>query len=248
LCPRALFSFWSVADRDDSALSFHSETWLRTLLIITYDEHGGLYDHAVPPLAEVITLRRPDERVDDGGPAGGAGPVGSGGVGGTGGGAGGGRLTGLFGRLRDVLTRGDPRVLVDPNAPPPPQTRLDIPYGVRVPTFVISPWVPPGKGPSVVLDHTSILKTVLARFAGDFRPFLSERVAASHSFESFLTAPSPRLDVPPPEDIAQLPVDARRLAPGASQIVTPPLSRRRMREEGIDYHDLSGWVARMLGR
>ena len=26
--------------------------WRKTMLIITYDEHGGFYDHVVPPIAE----------------------------------------------------------------------------------------------------------------------------------------------------------------------------------------------------
>ena len=33
--------------------------WLRTLLIISYDEHGGFYDHVVPPPAEIRWLPSP---------------------------------------------------------------------------------------------------------------------------------------------------------------------------------------------
>ncbi|MBV9002953.1 MAG: hypothetical protein JO304_28110, partial [Solirubrobacterales bacterium] len=33
------------------ALSANAQTWPKTLLIITYDEHGGFYDHVVPPPA-----------------------------------------------------------------------------------------------------------------------------------------------------------------------------------------------------
>jgi phospholipase C len=33
------------------ALSSNSATWPKTLLIITYDEHGGFYDHVAPPPA-----------------------------------------------------------------------------------------------------------------------------------------------------------------------------------------------------
>ena len=29
----------------------HSTAWPRTLLICTYDEHGGYYDHVPPPAA-----------------------------------------------------------------------------------------------------------------------------------------------------------------------------------------------------
>lgn len=68
--------------------------WNQTLLLITYDEHGGWYDHVPPPRAS-------DERSD-------------------------------FRR-----------------------------YGVRVPAFIISPWVPAGMAFHEVYDHTSILKTIL---------------------------------------------------------------------------------------
>jgi hypothetical protein len=43
-----------------------------------------------------------------------------------------------------------------------------------------------GKGPSITLDHCSILKTVLAGFCGDDRPFLSGRVHASHRLARML--------------------------------------------------------------
>ncbi len=33
------------------ALSSNSATWAKTLLVITYDEHGGFYDHVAPPAA-----------------------------------------------------------------------------------------------------------------------------------------------------------------------------------------------------
>jgi hypothetical protein len=33
-----------------------------------------------------------------------------------------------------------------------------------------------------------------------------------------------------------------------TKITTPPLFRKRMREEQVDYHDVSGRLARMLGR
>lgn len=87
-------------------------TWNKTLLVITFDEHGGCYDHAPPPLAV-----RPDD-VQNG---------------------------------------------------PFPFDR----YGVRVPTVVISPYIPAGtilravpngtvphKGPPYPFDHTSLIATV----------------------------------------------------------------------------------------
>ena len=162
------------------ALRANERVWERTLLLITYDEHGGFYDHVVPPVAEIL---------DDG--------------------------------SSSVVT----------------------PYGVRVPTFVASPWVPAGPGPGMVLDHCSILKTVLARFCADTRPFLSDRVHAASSFEDFLTEPVPRLDVPMPPPLPPLPDDE-----ALYRIVTDPVFRRDMRLGNVDYHDLTGMLARSLGR
>ncbi len=76
-----------------------SPQWESTLLLITYDEHGGLYDHVLP---------------------------------------------------------GDFEVPGDPGAS----------YGVRVPALIVSPYVEPGVARQV-FDHTSILRTILLRFAKD---------------------------------------------------------------------------------
>jgi phospholipase C len=179
--------------------------WEKTLLIITYDEHGGLYDHVVPPIADVLHTQ--EELVTNpGGP----------GIG---------------------LT-----------ASPSREPLLQIPYGVRVPTFVVSPWTPRGKGPGVILDHCSILKSVLARFWGGEKPFLSDRVNASHSFDAFLTEAAPRMDVPPSPSLQPLPIGVRKAVSPTSGIITRPLSRQEMREGPVDYHELSGRWARQLGR
>jgi phospholipase C len=151
------------------ALVSNRELWSKTLLIITYDEHGGFYDHVIPPLAEGLFAWRRRAPLD----------AGRGGM-----------------------------------------SSMTIPYGVRVPTFVVSPWVPAGKGPDLVLDFCSILKTIIARFLGTQRrrmsgvgpshrgttdtdrgrwvtyytyPFLSDRVHASRSFDAYLSAAEPRL-------------------------------------------------------
>ena len=100
-----------------------SPKWEKTLLIITYDEHGGFYDH-VPPV---------------------------------------------------------PAVKVSPEMLPT--------TGVRVPCFVISPWV---KGSTVFgsdtlhFDHTSILKTIARRFMSNNPPFMGARYAAAHDLSEIL--------------------------------------------------------------
>ena len=96
------------------------------------------------------------------------------------------------------------------------------------------------------LSHTS--PGAIARFCGDTRPFLSERIAASHSFESFLDLDAPREVSAVTPTLVSLPVDARRVVSSASQIVTPPLFRSRMRREQVDYHEITGRLARQLGR
>jgi phospholipase C len=206
--------------------------WQRTLLIITYDEHGGLYDHVVPPVADVIVPQTGP--VLDPGPRGGTRRGGLGGI-----------LETVGGRRAGVSVAEVGPPLASASAAPAP---LTIPYGVRVPTFVVSPWVSPGKGPSLVLDHCSILKTVLARFWGGEKPFLSDRVHASQSFEAFLTEAAPRMNVPPPPPLAELPIDARRLVSTSSRIETPTLTRAEMRRGPVDYHVLTGRWARQLGR
>ena len=73
--------------------------WDKTLLLVFYDEHGGIFDHVAPP-----------EGPPDDDPA-------------------------TFAR-----------------------------YGVRVPAFVISPWVTPRSVCHTLFDHATIPKTILQRF------------------------------------------------------------------------------------
>ncbi len=73
------------------------------LLVITYDEHGGFYDHVPPP----------------------------------------GTPKGEPGSYAPLIA-GGPTYL-----------------GVRVPTFVVSPYVSSGRADRTIFDHTSILKTIL---------------------------------------------------------------------------------------
>ena len=187
------------------ALHLNGAIWKKTLLIITYDEHGGFYDHVIPPIADALSppLEHAPPFVHS--------------------------------------TRGAPgsNALFKKN--------MTIPYGVRVPTFVISPCVPPGKGPDIVLDHCSIIKTILARFCGSDRPFLSDRVHWSHTFESFLTEPAPRVEVLSSPDPAPLHIPTRR-SRETRAIVTKPVTRKAMDEGSADFHDITGMLARMLGR
>jgi phospholipase C len=110
-----------------------SPKWDKTLLIITYDEHGGFYDHVPPSAAAKVA----PELVDT--------------------------------------------------------------HGVRVPAFVITPWVKGGSvfgrdglivrgaGQAVHFDHTSILKTIARRFMSQSPPYMGARYAAAHDLSEVLT-------------------------------------------------------------
>jgi phospholipase C len=228
------------------ALRSNTTVWERTLLIITYDEHGGLYDHIIPPIADVYTRsggRIINPNVGASMPA--ATLVSASGASQppppptpkrTG--------TGKFAFPAKISPKALSALV---NAPQLMEVPLSIPYGVRVPTFVVSPWTKPGKGPDLTLDHCSILKTVLACFF-DGKPFLSDRVSASNSFDAFLTESVPRVVPPFKTELDDLDEKERKRLAENSAIITRPLSRAAMRAGPVDYHDLTGRLARQLGR
>ncbi|UJR85562.1 alkaline phosphatase family protein [Sandaracinus amylolyticus] len=125
--------------------------WDKTLFLLTYDEHGGFYDHVKPPAAVDVC------GVDE--------------------------------------------------------------YGPRVPGFVISPWVERRRAFDNVLDHTSILKTIVRRFCAANPPDLGARVREANDVEPLLSLAAPRTDrpsIPIPEAVAaREPVALRRIAPGS---------------------------------
>jgi Phosphoesterase family len=86
---------------------------------------------------------------------------------------------------------------------PPPACEDDFPQlrwlGPRVPAFVISPWVGAGSVSSTVFDHTSIIKTILARFCrkpDGTVPDMGARARAAQHPGGVLTEPSPRAPIP----------------------------------------------------
>jgi phospholipase C len=121
------------------ALRSNPQAWAKTLFVITYDEHGGFYDHVPPPGTKASRTTVPIPKLHPNGP----------------------------------------RFL-----------------GPRVPSFVISPWVPRGSVCRTVLDHTCIAKTILLRFAPERRASLGERVLQSPSLGGLLTEATPRLVSP----------------------------------------------------
>lgn len=98
-----------------NAITTDPDLWKNSVTIITYDEHGGFFDHVSPP---------------------------------------------------DLITK------------PVASAYFDKPFetlGVRVPGFVISPFVDPGKPYTGIMDHTSILKLLGQCF--DKKGIYSEEVS-----------------------------------------------------------------------
>ncbi|MGZ6691223.1 MAG: alkaline phosphatase family protein [Solirubrobacteraceae bacterium] len=106
-----------------------SPNWAKTLFVITYDEHGGFFDHVPPP------LNPPDDN-----------PT--------------------------VFKR----------------------YGVRVPAIVVSPLVGRRSFSHETFDHTSIIKTILLRFARTQNtiPDMGKRVTNANHLGALLTEAQPR--------------------------------------------------------
>ncbi len=121
------------------ALTANPERWRRTLLLITYDEHGGFYDHVSP-----------------------------------------------------LVLRTDPPT---PNAYPPFETT-----GVRVPAFLVSPFVEPGAVVHTPLDHTAMLAFLGERFdpGATYSPAVDARQGSLSRLATALTRTEPRTDIPVP--------------------------------------------------
>ncbi|MGB8508363.1 MAG: alkaline phosphatase family protein [Pyrinomonadaceae bacterium] len=125
------------------AVTSNKQTWESTLLVITYDEHGGLYDHVPPPAT------------------------------------------------------------VNPGDKPPGSTLFNFErLGVRVPTVLVSPFIPKGKIiHDKVFDHTSIIATASKLFIKSAPYFLTERDRRANTFDDCLSLPAARqgkVNIPQP--------------------------------------------------
>lgn len=162
-----------------------SPQWPRTLLIITYDEHGGFYDPVPPPL-------RP-ERAPKGNSA--------------------------FDR-----------------------------FGVRVPAFLISEWVPKGVTTSALggaanvdYEHTSIAKTIVDRFCpGADVSSLLDRFAGAPSLAPLLTGTALSRAAAPVLNVTVPTVGASRLAVGGASREPAELS---IVEQPGDFHGIMSGLA-----
>ncbi|MGK3992379.1 phospholipase C [Sorangium sp. So ce1024] len=127
-----------------------SPQWERTMLIITYDEHGGFYDHVTPPKAA-------------------------------------------------------------PLLPPSQLCQL----GPRVPAFVVSPYVTPGKVVNTKFDHTTIAATILRRFCSPLPPRMSPRADTANDLRELFDLPAPR----PRAELADMLARLTSLVPGGGGVV-----------------------------
>lgn len=189
------------------ALLANPAQWAETLFLITYDEHGGFYDHVQPPThVEKVNSDGSVTQV----------PI-------------------------PTLSVGEPRL------------------GVRVPAFVISPFIP-GAGPDdtvnvshALFDHTSIPATILRRFCPQKAPFMGDRWAAANDVGPLLTLDTPRPDADFDQlrremaDIATFQTELFRGDP--SKIVQPPL-RKPQTADAIeeDFAGLIAFASSMTGR
>jgi len=165
-----------------------SPAWERTLLLLTFDEHGGTYDHVAPPPAGGSSSRvaRPSlEPTVNGLP----------------------KLPGEKGAA-PFLPGEKMMSAAIAELDKETYTQFGFEYdllGVRVPTLVISPYVVPRtvfRSPTdVPFDHCSIISTILGwQGIPPERWGLGDRVAQAPSFESVLQGvgadggPRPRAD------------------------------------------------------
>jgi phospholipase C len=164
-----------------------ADTWAKTLLLITYDEHGGFFDHGIP--------------------------------------------LGMAG---------------SPDSTPFPGLHPEGPQhlGVRVPAFVVSPWVSGGTVFHTPYDHTSIVKTILQRFAPDDFPiadYFGPRAAAANGLLSEQLRP--RAQRNPAPKAPEVPCRTRVGPRGPSADLDSREFQLSMRLLGMPakYRDLTTW-------
>jgi phospholipase C len=127
---------------------------------------------------------------------------------------------------------------------PPPEAPDDDPktfgrYGIRVPALVVSPWVAPRSVARTLFDHTSIIKTILTRFAASELPrrspgaalmhwldeghphYMGKRVSAAEHLGGLLTEPAPR---PAPDRTPLVQWLADQHAQRAQKLATDPVA------------------------
>ncbi|HET6935075.1 MAG TPA: alkaline phosphatase family protein [Candidatus Angelobacter sp.] len=193
----------------------NSPFWQDSIIILTYDEHGGFYDHVVPPRARQGHAPNPDgispgQCADLSNP-----PLSLQ--------AGGGAECSFNLLSKTDTTVKDaadlcPAFALDPTGPYPASCANFDQYGVRVPFVAISPFSKPGYVSHTVGDHTSILALIEKVFMSvegendeTERPHLTKRDLHADTLEDmfdFNNAPSLNTAIgvalPPAQDCTPL--------------------------------------------
>ncbi|MFF0387156.1 phosphocholine-specific phospholipase C [Kitasatospora sp. NPDC004615] len=138
-----------------AALAANPEVWAKTVFILNYDEHGGFFDHQLPPVPPLAAGRGASTVPVDGEVV----------VRVAKGGSTYHRVVGQDGRYRVRNADGG---LGWSAALPAGETLVAGPFpmglGVRVPMVVVSPWTRGGVVDSTVYDHTSVIRLLERRF------------------------------------------------------------------------------------
>ncbi|MET9400469.1 phosphocholine-specific phospholipase C [Kitasatospora sp. NPDC002965] len=138
-----------------AALAAKPEVWEKTVFILNYDEHGGFFDHQLPPVPPLAAGRGKSTVSVDGEVV----------VRVSKGGSTYHRVVSQEGKYRVKAADGS---LAWSDTLPAGETLVSGPYpmglGVRVPMIVVSPWTRGGVVDSTVYDHTSVLRFLEQRF------------------------------------------------------------------------------------
>ena len=190
----------------------NSPFWKDSIVILTYDEHGGFYDHVASPRARQGHAPNPDgispgQCADLSNPPLSLQP-----------GQGAECSANLLSKTdTSVNDAADlcPQFAADPTGPFPPECANFDQYGVRVPFVAISPFSKPSYVSHTVGDHTSILALIEKVFMSsttsdeddDSRPHLTKRDLHANTLEDmfdFTHAPSLNTNIgvalPPAQD------------------------------------------------
>jgi phospholipase C len=124
---------------------------------------------------------------------------------------------------------------------------LDVPFGLRVPTFLISPYVEAGSVFKQKLDHTSIIKSILLRFCNQTRPFISDRVEYANSFGGALRS-EPKTKVTNSPALPTLP-DMRSSTRNKNLTLNSkfePMTKAKLHGEDADFHEFMSFLRRTV--
>jgi phospholipase C len=169
----------------------NSQFWKDTIIVITYDEHGGCYDHVRPPRARQHGKRTPDgiapgQCADLSNPP-----------------ASEERAAGAH-CSESMDDAASTCAAFTPTGRYPTSCPSFNQYGFRVPFIVVSPFAKPHYVSHTLGDHTSLVALVEKRFMSDGQPgrgypSLTERDAAADTLEDLFDFDhSPSLNAPIP--------------------------------------------------